>query len=75
MNDYEELKKDEFVGFADLYLRKSEPIERFDIKIYTKLIQLDSKLGTTASEQLYTCLRHTTRWDIIKVIIFALNIQ
>ena len=43
-----------------------------DIKVYKKLIELDTKLGTTVSEQLYGCLNRTTRLDIIKVRIHYL---
>ena len=36
-------------------------------EVYTKLVELDTRLGKEASEQLYQCLEHTTRSDIIKV--------
>ena len=55
------------------YIVKSNSDERIDIQVYTKLVQLDSRLGTTASEQLAKCLLLTSRSDIIKVFIFALN--
>ena len=42
--------------------------DNLDSQVYTQLIRLDSKLGTTPSEQLLKCLLLTTRWDIIKVI-------
>ena len=64
-------------GFAQRYLREcdrqSKSDDQIDIQVYTKLVQLDSRLGTTASEQLAKCLQFTTRSDIIKVLIFALN--
>ena len=64
-------------GFAQRYLREcdrqSKSDDQIDIQVYTTLVQLDSRLGTTASEQLATCLQFTTRSDIIKVLIFALN--
>ena len=44
-----------------------------DINVYTELVQLDFKLGTTASNQLAEAFAFTTRSDIIKVQIFALN--
>ena len=44
-----------------------------DIKVYKKLVELDKKLGTTVSEQLYRCLYRTTRFDIIEVRIHYLN--
>ena len=49
--------------------------EKIDRQVYTQLVELDSKLGTTASEQLLKCLLFTTRWDIITVMFkkFKLN--
>ena len=60
-----------FVGFADTYLKicievlKSDYL--IDIKAYSELVQLDSKIGTSASKQLLQCLKYTTRKDIIEV--------
>ena len=77
MNEYEELRKAGLYGFADAYLgrcyAKAKSGEEIDVEVYTKLLQLDSKLGTTASKQLDICLFHTTRSDIIQVLIFAQN--
>ena len=77
MNEYENLKKSGFVGFAHGYLRqfdnksksdtKSKSDDEIDIQVYSKLVELDSKIGTTASEQLYGCLQCTTRSDIVEV--------
>ena len=72
------LRKNGYVGFAHRYLarrirQESKSDDQIDILVYSKLAQLDSKLGTTASEQLAKCLQFTTRSDIIKVLIFALN--
>ena len=71
--EYEELKKKRFVGFAAKYLFKfeSKSHDQIDIHVYTKLVQLDSKLGITASEQLEWCIKFTTRSDIIKVLILV----
>ena len=41
--------------------------EKIESQVYSQLVGLDSKLGTTASEQLLKCLLFTTRWNIIKV--------
>ena len=75
MNEYEGLKKGGAVGFAHGYLhqcnKRSKTGDNIDIQLYTKLAQLDSKLGTTASEQLNRSLYYTTRSDIIQVLIFA----
>ena len=58
-------------GFANIYLerfdKESKSDREIDREIYSKLVQLDSRLGTRASEQLYWCLRRTTRSEIIKV--------
>ena len=58
-----------FIGFASKYLEESKSDREIDREIYSKLVQLDSRLGTKASDQLYKCLSHTTRSDIIKDII------
>ena len=72
MNDHAQLRKHGFVGFAHIYLQqycqKSKSEDEIDIQVYTKLVELDSKIGTTASEQLYWCLQCTTRSDIIEVL-------
>ena len=62
---------EDFIGFASEYLerfdKESKSDREIDREIYSKLVQLDSRLGTKASDQLYKCLSHTTRSDIIKV--------
>ena len=72
MKEFDEsLRKNKWVGFASFYLgrceEKSKTGEQIDKEIYAKLIKLDERLGTKASEQLFDCLWRTTRWDIIKV--------
>ena len=60
-----------FHGYAEYYLYKcwneSKWINEADAKVYQGLIDIDSKLGTELSQQLWACLNWTTRWDIIKV--------
>ena len=67
------MRKYNYVGFADFYMaqfiNKFESDDEIDRQIYTKLVEIDTRLGTTASEQLFHCLRKMTRSDIIKVII------
>ena len=58
-------------SFAAYYLdqcgeAKSE--DEIDIQVYTQLVEVDSRLGISAAEQLFACLCRTTRWDIIKVL-------
>ena len=71
VNEYESLRKVNFVGFADVYLERcnqeSKTGDKIDVEVYTRLVELDTRLGTSSSEQLYWCLLRTTRWDIIKV--------
>ena len=71
MKEYECLRKRNWVGFAAVYLRRlneeSKSNDEIDTEVYTKLVQLDENLGITASEQLFSCLKETTRWEIIKV--------
>ena len=71
MNEYEKLRRKGVVGFAEIHLvrcyKESKTEDITDIEIYKQLVQLDEKLGTTWTEQLYSCLFHTTRLDIIKL--------
>ena len=71
VNEYEDLRKANFVGFADVYLqqcnKESKSIDEIDAEVYSKLVELDTRLGTTATEELYSCLKNTTRSHIIKV--------
>ena len=73
LNEYEKLKAKRYDGFASQYLQKcveSKSDDQINIEVYTKLVKLDSKLGTSASEQLTCCLHFTTRSDIIEVYFF-----
>ena len=72
LKDYDWIKKEtDDEGYADYYLVKcwndSQMINEAKASIYRQLVQIDSVLGTDASEQLSCCLSWTTRWDIIKV--------
>ena len=72
VNEYESLRKMDWVGFAEFYLwrckKESKSDDEIDKEIYTKLVKLDTRLGTTATEQLIECLDHTLNLDIIKVL-------
>ena len=71
MNEYEILRKKNWVGFANVYLwrcnKESKSDDKIDEEFYNELVELDTRLGTTASEQLFGSLCQTTRSDIIKV--------
>ena len=71
INEYECLRENDMYGFAGSYLwrcyEESKTRDKIDVDIYTLLAELDFKLGTTASEQLFGILSTTTQLDIIKV--------
>ena len=60
-----------YVGYASYYLRhcwnESELKNKADVTIYKQLLQIDAKLGTTQSEQLFECVRFSPRKDLIEV--------
>ena len=60
-----------YVGYAHYYLKKSydesELKYKAEIEIYKNLLEIDSKLGTTSTEQLFKCVSYSVRMDLIKV--------
>ena len=60
MYDYDALRKVGYVGYAHSYLQecwnKSELKNKADVTIYKQLLEIDAKLGTTQSEQLFKCV-------------------
>ena len=70
-NEFDVLRKVGYVGYAQYYLQqcwnKSELKNKADVIIYKKLLEIDSKLGTTQTEQLFGCVFHSLRIDLIKV--------
>ena len=75
VNDFEVLRKEGASGFAALYLERcdeeTKEADEIDIELYARLVELDAKVETSSSEQLFECLLFTSRWEIIKVnIIF-----
>ena len=71
-NEFDILRgKPGYVGYANYYLRKcydeSELKNKAEIEIYKKLLEIDAKLGTTQSEQLFWCVFQSIRMDLIKV--------
>ena len=71
VNEYESLRKMNWVGFAEIYLdrceEESKSIDEIEKKIYTKCVNLDRRLGTTITEQLFGSVSRTLNLDIIKV--------
>ena len=69
--DYDELRNDEYVGFAEYYLEqswdKTALVNRADVKVYEELFKIDNELGTTISEQLRWCVFWSLRLDLVKV--------
>ena len=68
---HDKLREDDFVGYAEYYLsecwNESELKNKADVTIYKQLLEIDSKQGTTQSEQLFQCVLHSPRMDLIKV--------
>ena len=60
-----------YVGYAHFYLQEcwdeSELKNKADVAVYKQLIEIDSKLGTTQTEQLRWCVAYSPRQDLIEV--------
>ena len=69
----DELRELGYVGYANHYLREcwdeSELKNKADVTIYKQLLEIDAKLGTTQSEQLWWCVHYSPRKDLIEVLI------
>ena len=69
--NYNTLRSNDFLGYAELYLwhcnKESKSNDEIDIVVYKTLVELDARLGSTASEQLFKCVLYTSRFDIMKV--------
>ena len=70
-NLFDVLREKRYIGYADYYLNKcwdkSDLINKADVTIYKQLLEIDAKLETTQSEQLFGCVFHSLRMDLIKV--------
>ena len=68
---HDKLRELGYVGYANYYLQqcwnKSESKNKADVTIYKQLLEIDSKLGTTQSEQLFECVFNSVRMDLIQV--------
>ena len=71
VNENECVKNANYIGFAHFYFskchRELNSSNEIDKELFSKLVKLDKRLGTRASDQLNECLLKTTRSDIIKV--------
>ena len=60
-----------YAGYAHIYLQgqydNTELVNKADITIYKRLLEIDAKLGTTQTEQLFECVFDSVRLDLIKV--------
>ena len=70
-NDYNAIRKNGGIGYTQNYLQecwdKSELKNKADVAVYKQLLEIDAKLGTTQSEQLFWCVFYSLRMDLIKV--------
>ena len=71
-NNFDVLRENNgFVGYANYYLRRcydeSELVNKADVTICKQLLEIDSKLGTTQTEQIFQCVFQSVRMDLIKV--------
>ena len=70
-DDYDEIREYDYVGYAEYYLQEcwneSELKNKADVTIYKQLLEIDAKLGTTQSEQLFWCVFNSLRMDLIQV--------
>ena len=71
LNDYDKMRESNHAGYASYYLfkcwDKSELKNKADVTTYKKLLEIDSKLGTTQTEQLFECVFYSLRIDLIEV--------
>ena len=68
--EHDKVRELSFVGYAHYYLQQcwdeSKLKNQADVTVYKQLLEIDSKLGTTQSEQLFDCVTYS-RMDLIKV--------
>ena len=73
---YDMLRAEEygFVGYAHYYVNKcwdeQELTSKADATIYRKFLEIDTKLGTTSTEQLFYLVFCAVRLDLVKVRIY-----
>ena len=71
VNENECVRTANYIGFAHVYFERcyeeSASDNEINKEIYTKLIELDTRFGTTPSEQLFKCIYYTLDFHILKV--------
>ena len=72
-NTFDELREGCYVGYANYYSRKCYDFHdlknKAETEVYKELLEIDAKLGTTQTEQLFGCVANSLRMDLIKVIV------
>ena len=72
--DHDILRENRYFGYAYYYLvqcgDESELKNKADVTVYKQLLEIDAKLGTTQTEQLFECVFSSVRMDLIKVKIY-----
>ena len=70
-NWYDFLRENGVFGYGTYYLvtsyDNSELLSKADLTIYKQLLEIDAKLGTTPTEQLFECVLFSARMDLVKV--------
>ena len=69
VNENKCVRKANYVGFGHVYYRRykeSKPEDDIDEEVYSKIVELDTRLGTPPSKQLFMCV-FTLDLEIIKV--------
>ena len=71
INEYSKLINEGYVGFASVYLKRSneefKADDEIDKSLYKQLFDLDEKLGTTQTKQLKNILQYSLNVELLKV--------
>lgn len=74
---YEEARKEDFSGFATVYLKtcwnEYELENKANSDIFQQLRRIDKKFGTTESAVLMECIQYSLRMDLIKVQLIVIK--
>ena len=71
LKEFDEIRGYGYFGYANYFSKnswdKSKLEDKADVPVYKQLLEIDSKLGTTPSEQLFGYVFSSLRMDLIKV--------